>query len=113
MTKLKTEVSLVERNGRTLSKRTAFYDNGQIAEIGTYSISQHAWAWNVPVGVVKTYFENGQLKSELNYNESGILDGECLYFNQQGEMVKRLTYVKDKLIKEEILKEPEVYKERI
>jgi len=112
MSKTKTEVTFVERNGRTLSKRTAYYENGQIAEIGTYSIGQHSWGWNVPVGVVKTYFENGQLKSELAYNESGVLDGDCLYFDQNGELIKRLTYSKDRLVKEEILKEPEVLEEK-
>ena len=110
MSKSKTEVTFVERSGRTLSKRTDFYENGQVAEVGTYAASQQGWGWNVPVGVIKTYFENGQLKSELSFSESGSLDGECLYFNQKGEMLKRLTYSQDKLIKEEILKEEEASK---
>lgn len=102
MTKLKTEVSLIERNGRTVSKRTAFFENGNIAESGTYSISQHGWSWNVPVGVVKNYFENGQLKSEISYNENGNLDGESLFFDSKGTLLKKLSYANDKLVNEEV-----------
>lgn len=112
MSKLKTEVAFVEKNGRTFSKRTAYYENGQIAEVGIYAIGQHGWGWNIPVGVVKSYFENGQLKSELAYNESGILDGECVYFDLTGALIKKLTYSQDKLIKEEILKVEEAVKDK-
>lgn len=100
MSKLKTEVSLIERNGRTVSKRTAFYENGQIAETGTYAISQHGWSWNVPIGVVTSYFENGQIKSEISYNESGSLDGESIYFDSKGTLLKKQNFLKDKLIDE-------------
>lgn len=109
MSKLKTEVSLIERNGRTVSKRTAFFENGQIAETGIYSISQHGWSWNVPVGVVKSYFENGQLKSEISYNENGSLDGECLYYDSHGTLLKKQSYAKDKLINEEVFVVEEDY----
>lgn len=102
MTKLKTEVSLIERNGRTVSKRTAYYENGQVAETGTYSISQHGWSWNVPIGVVKSYFENGQLKSEISYSENGSLDGESFFYDSHGTLLKKQSYAKDKLLNEEV-----------
>lgn len=112
MSKLKTEVSLVEKNGRTLSKRTEFYENGQVAKVGVYSIGLGKWSWDVPIGVVKSYYENGQLKAEINYSESGSLEGESSYFNQEGKLIKRLTYSKDRLVKEEVFEEAIVEKKK-
>lgn len=113
MSNLKTEVTLIEKSGRTLSKRTEYYHNGQIAKTGIYGNAQGQWAWNVPMGAITTYYEDGILQSEINYNDNGSLDGESLYYNKKGELSKRLTYQKDKLLKEEVFEEPFVERERI
>lgn len=105
MSKLRTVVALVEKNGRTLSKRTCYYENGQVAETGLYAISQNGWGWNIPIGVVHIYYESGQLKAELGYNESGSLDGESLYYSQSGKLLQKKTYSKDRLIKDEVFEE--------
>ncbi|MFP5386253.1 MAG: toxin-antitoxin system YwqK family antitoxin [Bacteriovoracia bacterium] len=106
MSNFRTEVTLIEKSGRTLSKRTEYYESGQVARTGTYGNAQGQWAWNVPMGVITTYYEDGTLESQVNYNDNGSLDGESLYYNKKGELSKKLTYQKDKLIKEEIFNKP-------
>lgn len=100
MSKLKTEVKFVEVSGRTLSQRTSYYEDGTVAVKGTYGASQNGWEWNVPVGIVEKFYENGQLEHKLIYNTNGNLDGECVFYNKKGEMVRKRLYAKDVLIEE-------------
>lgn len=99
MTKLKTEVTFIEKNGRTLSKRISYFENGQVAEIGLYGNAHNNWSWNVPVGSVKKYYENGQLESEVSYNEFGTLEGESSYFSRAGKLLRKTVHQNDILIK--------------
>lgn len=110
MSKVKTEVQLIEKNGRTFSKRTEFYESGQVAKIGVYSNNQSDWSWSIPTGLVTSYFENGQLKSEENFDDSGCRDGESVFFEKDGFVLRRAQYQKDRLIKEEVFKKPETVK---
>jgi antitoxin component YwqK of YwqJK toxin-antitoxin module len=100
MSKIKTEVSFVDRNGRTLSKRTSFYENGQVAEIGLYGHNLGEWSWNVPIGAVRRFYENGQLKCELLYDEQGVRDGESVYYNRYGRLLRKEIFSNDRKIKE-------------
>lgn len=102
MLKRKTEVSLFEKGGRTYSNRSEFFENGQLALVGTYTNSANDWSWNIPTGVVKTYFDNGQLESEMVYDEHGSLDGESSYYDKKGNLLKKLRYAKDVLVSEEV-----------
>lgn len=106
MTKLKTEVTFIEKNGRTLSKRVETYETGQVAQVGVYVNSHSEWSWNIPIGVVFNYYENGTLKSEIHYDEHGSLDGESKYFDVKGRLVKTKSYQQDQLL-EEVDIEPE------
>lgn len=101
MSKTRTEVSLIEKNGRTFSRRIVYYENGQIAESGVYTNSQGEWSWNIPVGKVVAFYESGEKKSEISYDESGSLDGESFYYDKKGKLSLKKTYVQDKLLKEE------------
>lgn len=47
-------------------------------------------------GVQKAYWENGKLKSELRY-ENGKLNGECVWYTQNGELMKKACYHDDVL----------------
>lgn len=113
MSKLRTEVVFVERNGRTLSKRTSYYENGQIAQIGLYGNGQGEWSWKVPVGVEKSYFENGQLESEISYNEAGSKDGESYYYNKNGKLIRKCIHSKDVLVQEEVFELPVIEKVKL
>lgn len=113
MSKLRTEVVFVERNGRTLSKRTSYYENGQIAQIGLYGNGQGQWSWKVPVGVEKSYFENGQLESEVSYNEAGSKDGESYYYNKNGKLIRKCIHSKDVLVQEEVFELPVIEKVKL
>lgn len=110
MSRFRTEVAFVEKNGRTLSKRTSYHENGQVAQIGLYGNGQGQWSWNVPVGIEKNYFDNGQLESEISYNESGSKDGESNYYNKSGKLIRKCVHSRDRLVEEQIFEEPEVEK---
>lgn len=99
---IKTEVSFVEINGRTLSKRTSYHQNGQISEVGTFSSSSNKWGWDSPVGVLEKYFDNGVLQSRVSYDNNGYLHGESQYFNRDGKLLKTQVHSKDKLIEEKV-----------
>ncbi len=101
--KKRTEAELFEKNGRTFSKRTEFYDNGQIAMTGVFTSSQNDWSWNVAVGTVMHYYEDGVVKSSQSYDDYGALDGESLYYDIKGNLMKKLRYAKDILVSKEIL----------
>lgn len=47
-------------------------------------------------GVQKTYWENGKLKSELRY-EHGKLNGECVWYAQNGNKQAKASYHNDSL----------------
>ncbi len=106
MSKTKTEVSFVERNGRTFSKRIVYHDNGQIAEIGLYGNSLESWSWDVPNGVVRKYFRDGQLEAEILYDEQGIRDGESLYYDSKGRLIRKVVYSQDRKVEEISYEDP-------
>jgi antitoxin component YwqK of YwqJK toxin-antitoxin module len=101
MTKLKTEVTFVEKNGRTLSKRNSYFENGQIAEEGMFGNSHNNWSWNVPVGLIKKYYENGQHESEVSYNDYGAREGESVFYSKAGKLLKKTLHQNDNLIDEQ------------
>lgn len=46
--------------------------------------------------VVKSYYENGNIKSELRYKD-GCLDGECIWYFSNGKPELKINYVMDTL----------------
>ena len=100
MNKLRTEVTFVEKNKRTFSKRVEFYENGQIAKTGLYANSPGGWLWAIPAGPVISYYEDGTLKSEILHDEFGNLEGESRYFDEKGKLKRTKSYQQDKLIEE-------------
>lgn len=100
MNSKKTEVDFETKNGRTLSRRTDYYENGQIAATGLYGSGLNHWAWDIPIGKIKHYYDNGQLKSEENYDDQGAKDGEFSHYDKRGKLVLKVTYKSDKKIKE-------------
>lgn len=103
-TKTRCDVVLIEKNGRTFSKRTDYHENGQVAKMGVYSNNQSDWCWSICIGIVTSYYENGQLKSEENFDDNGSRDGESTYYDKDGFLTRRAFYQKDRLIKEEVFK---------
>jgi antitoxin component YwqK of YwqJK toxin-antitoxin module len=97
------EAEVFEKNGRSFSRRTEYYDNGQIRMTGVFTCSQNDWSWSVAVGPVRQYYEDGTLKSSRSYNDYGELDGESTYYDRKGNLAKRTTHRNDKLVEEEIL----------
>ena len=108
MSKIHTDVTLIEKNGRTYSRRIEYYENGQIASEGLFSKSQNDWSWSVPHGAVRTYYEDGTLKSEEAYDERGTRTGQSLYYSRKGELLRRLEYLDDRLVREENFKIVEI-----
>lgn len=98
--KLKTQVSFEQKNGRTFSRRKEFYENGVLAREGLYASGVN-WGWTIPAGVIKSYSRNGKLIAEEYYDEHGNHDGESVYYNEEGAIIKKVLYVKDKKVKEQ------------
>lgn len=105
MDKLKTEVIFIEKEGRTFSKRSVYFENGQVAEVGLYVNSLNDWSWNIPIGTVRTFYLNGMVKSEIAYDDYGSKDGESLYYNMNGKLIRKCNYAKDNLIKETLFED--------
>lgn len=103
MKKSKVEAEIFEKNGRSFSRRTEYYENGQVRMTGVFTCSQNDWSWNVAVGPVTHYYEDGTLKSSASYNDYGALDGESSYYDKKGNLAKRTRHQNDKLLEEEIL----------
>lgn len=110
MAKTRSEVTLENRNGRPLSNRKEFFENGNLFREGHYSKGQGNWFWDIPIGLVKTFYEDGTIKSEEHYDESGSRNGESKYYSKKGELERVLEYVNDKLEKETNFKTEEIKK---
>lgn len=106
MSKVRTEVTFVERNGRTLSQRKEFNEGGTLVREGLYSKAFGSWGWDIPIGAILSFNDNGTLKCEEHFDESGVRSGECKFYSRQGELEKIVTYVNGKIEKEEIKKAP-------
>lgn len=99
--KIRTEVQFESHFGKTVSHRKEFFENGILFREGLYTKGQGDWGWDIPMGTVKTFFDDGVLKSSEVYDEFGNREGESIYFNKKGEMLKKITYRADKIISEE------------
>ncbi|MGE3608880.1 MAG: toxin-antitoxin system YwqK family antitoxin [Bacteriovoracaceae bacterium] len=96
----KTTVNFETRNGRTLSRRTDYHPNGKVAETGLYGQGLNHWAWDIPIGIIREYYDNGQLKSEVAHNEQGARDGESCYYDRKGKLILKVIYHLDRKVKE-------------
>jgi len=99
--KYKTVVDLEDRNGRVVSRRKEYHANGNLYREGVFSRGQKSWEWNCPMGIVRTYHENGQLKCEEHYDEHGVREGETIIYDPKGTILKKITYIHDKIVREE------------
>ena len=99
------EAELFEKNGRHFSRRTEYHNNGQVRMTGVFTNSQSDWSWNVAVGTITHYYDDGKIKSTTSYNDYGALDGETTHYDRKGNLAKRARYKDDKLLEEEILME--------
>lgn len=64
---------------------------GRIISLGN-SIEDQKYA-----GKCKWYYKNGELKSVVNYSESGIKDGESIEYYESGKVWKKITYKEGKI----------------
>jgi antitoxin component YwqK of YwqJK toxin-antitoxin module len=97
---MKTEVVLETRAGRTLSKRTEYYNDGTMFRQGTYSQAHGAWSYDIPIGLIKTFNPNGTICSEEMYDSTGTKSGESNYYQKDGLLIKRIVYDNGKKISE-------------
>lgn len=98
--KCRVEVMFEVRNGRTLSRRKEYYEDGTLSSEGLFSNGGH-WGWDIPAGTIKKYFKSGALKSEEHYDDGGNKDGESRFYNETGILISKISYAKDKKILEE------------
>jgi hypothetical protein len=99
--KIRTEVLFESHYGKTVSHRKEFFENGNLFREGLYTKRQGEWGWDIPMGPIKTFFEDGILKSNELFDEFGNREGESTFFNKKGELIKKIHYRADKIISEE------------
>lgn len=99
--KIRTEVEFESHFGKTVSRRKEFFENGNLFREGLYTKGQWDWGWDIPMGTVKTFFEDGIMKSSEVFDEFGNREGESSYFDKKGVLLKRITYRADKIVLEE------------
>src|SRR5665647_468121 len=98
--KIRTEVTFETQQGRVLSKRKEYYENGTLFREGTYSKGNGSWTWDVAIGKVVSYFEDGQLMSEELFDDQGSHEGETRIYNRKGKLQKRIIYKNDLKVEE-------------
>ena len=101
--KFKTNIQLENYQGKTVSRRREFYENGTLYREGLYTKGHGGWAWDIPMGPIKTYYQTGIIMSEEVFDEYGNREGESIYYDKNGNITKRITYRKDKVINEVIV----------
>jgi len=67
-----------------------YYENGQIKTSGQTSSGMKVGLWT-------DYYEDGLVKSKINYNGLGNADGECFAYHVNGELKMKSHYVNGKL----------------
>lgn len=99
--KLKTEaVYTVKDEDNTLLTRKTFYDTGKLLQESTL-VAAGLWASEFKVGVSKKYHDNGKLESLENYDKFGDLEGESFYYDNRGKILRKRTFARNQLVKEE------------
>jgi hypothetical protein len=66
-----------------------YHYNGKLAEMGTWMNSK----W---VGKYKSYYDNGNARTELNYDNEGRRDGIQRFYHETGELFKECVYSQGK-----------------
>jgi hypothetical protein len=62
-----------------------YHYNGKLSEMGT-------WMSGKWIGKYKSYYENGTIKTELNYDHEGKRDGVQHFYHKTGELFKKCVY---------------------
>ena len=63
-----------------------FYQNGKLKSEGNYEMGKEE-------GLIVTYFENGNKESEENF-KNGILNGDCKYYDEKTNLLRRYFFRK-------------------
>ena len=98
--KLKTEANYTTLGDNTVLTRKTFFNTGKIAQ-ESQLVAAGLWSSEFKVGESKKYHDNGKVESLENYDKFGNLEGESLYYDNSGRLLRKKTFARNKLIKEE------------
>ena len=75
-----------------------YYKNGKLKESGKYAIIDYLlnikeMSTSFKDGIIKEFYENGKLKSEVNYSD-GLKEGKSSFYKETGQLDKEITYSK-------------------
>ena len=99
--RLKTESNFIPEGANFILGRKKYWKNGKLQEEAQL-VPAGSWSKEFYVGEVKRYHENGQLSSQENYDKRGDLEGISTFFDDDGTVVRKRTFSKNKLMKEEL-----------
>jgi hypothetical protein len=77
-----------------------YYNNDQLKFFGVWAKHRKGRNWEYPydIGTAFFFYENGQIKEEINYNWFGKKEGKNSTYSEDGELIKVLSYVDGELV---------------
>ena len=88
--------SKLENNKCLNGNYELYYSSGKIKETGkykpaTYTYKNQEREDSYQDGVIKSYYENGSIQSEVNYTE-GVKNGSAKFYKENGQLEKEIVY---------------------
>lgn len=80
-------------NGKKTEAQFWYSDYGRLSLIGNLNKTSKT---EVLTGDYEAYNNNGTLRSKGKFNDSGLKTGECLYYNESGNLEEKINYVNNK-----------------
>ena len=95
----KFEYEFEYKDGKVFINKKSFFTNGNPQVVGRY-FSDPKHNYDLPVGLIKTYYEMTGLAYEENFNSEGKLEGESLYYGENGKVILRKVFKDGALVSE-------------
>lgn len=97
------------KNGQLDGLSKTYFDDGTVKRLGHYSKGERDGLWEIRysqngslykgryhqgkrTGEWKSYLSSGELRIKKHYNKHGKLDGDYIYYNKEGQVVRKSVY---------------------
>lgn len=97
--KLKADFKYELKDGEVFYYKKTYYENGNPEVEGMFK-RDRKHSYDLAIGLRKTYYEITGLAYEENHNSDGKLDGESIYYGENGKVSIRRVYKNGELVSE-------------
>lgn len=87
------------KDNNVFINKKSFYSNGNRQVEGRFRVSSQL-NYDLPVGLIKNYYEITGLAFEENFNNEGKQEGESLYYGEDGRVLLRKIFKDGNLVSE-------------